>query len=79
VKRKPHIIDGIADIRDAVDLVCHDCLGMTKASACKRSGCCLFAWCQRAATTLSPDLAWVLLAEARRRKCARDRARRAGR
>jgi len=74
-KRKPYVIDGIADIRDAVSESGRGCL----ARVCEDGGCVLFAWCPKASAGIAPDLTWVLRAKARERKLARDRARRAGR
>lgn len=74
---KPYCYDGIADIRDAVAL--HALEKCISPAPCLRLGCCLYAWCPKASRVLPPDLRWVLRADARKRKAAKDRARRAGR
>jgi len=77
MKRKPYIVDGIADIRDAV--VAFALERCTYRQGCQRFGCVFFAWCPKASTTLDPDLSWILRVKARKAKNAADRARRAGR
>ncbi len=76
-KRTPHVVNGVADIRDAVEMFAAEkCL---YAAPCMRWGCVFHAWCHKGSRKEPSDLSWILRAERRHRKLARDRARRAGR
>lgn len=66
--RRPYVIDGVADIRDAVTLIALEECEMLRP--CLRLGCALFSWCPKAAAALPPDLSWIRRADARRRKIA---------
>ena len=74
-EERGYVVAGVADIRDAVIMICLEECEM--ARPCLRLGCALFSWCPKASTSLPADLNWIRRADARKRKiAARAAARR---
>jgi len=71
-------LHGIVSPEDAIEFAAVRCR-KPAGRVCYAHGCCMFSWCPRASTSREADLSWLLELQARRRKVARDRARRAGR
>jgi hypothetical protein len=75
MKPKLYTVNSIADVLDAVKLFAIE--NCTAARPCLSRSCFFYSWCPKASKSIDPDHSWVHRVEARRRKAARDKARKA--